>query len=150
MQRTTAQPVYEQALLDALVGALDVIPAGKLLSATPKVELFTNNYNPTGADTYAAFTKAAFTGYAPVSLVFSDGAVNLSNGDQARVANAPFVAGALSGAVTVYGYIISDGSANVYIAELFGVPVNFVNLGDYLSLDLIIGLPLRYPVPASA
>jgi hypothetical protein len=137
----SSNPTNEVALLDNLLLALNARPAAALLT-TPKVELYTNNYSPTGTDAYASFTKAAFTGYAAAAITFDAVPVNLANGSQALIGSVVFQATNGVTPASVTGYILSDGAANVYMAESFPVPLAFVNPGDFLQVDLLYVLDL--------
>ena len=141
MYRISQSPVWQVAVLDALLAALNARPAGALFT-TPKLDLYVNNYAPTGNDAFSAFTLATFHGYAEVTPVFNAPG-NLQGNDQAVTSSGFFQATA--GGITVatcYGYLLSDGAANVYFAEQFAVPVGFANPGDFLDLDLVLPLKL--------
>jgi hypothetical protein len=140
MYRWSIQPTIFQALLDAMLGALNVRPAAALL-VTPKIELYTNVVAINGQNTWASFTKPTFNGYAAQAVTWS-AVGNLLNGDQVLPTMVNFGATA-GGAIadTCRGYILSDGATVVYMAEQFQAPVAFATPGDFL--DLAVKLVLK-------
>jgi hypothetical protein len=133
---------YAKSLLDALLGCFSARPAAALL-VTPKVELFSGSTVPGPNSAYGDFTRALFTGYAPVALTLS-APINPSVNTQAVIGNALFsIPG--PGPITpdtATGYIITDGVSIYYGGERFAAPVNFTNIGDFLDLNVALPLPV--------
>lgn len=141
MYRRTLTPVINRAFATAMLNAGGTRPAAALLT-TPKIELFSNNITPTPDTPWASFTAIAFTGYAQYAWVPE--AVGNVGADIGLPGSSHFAATATpSPSVTALGYILSDGAAVVYMAELFAQPVPFVLSGDYLDLDVIIPFILK-------
>lgn len=140
MYRKTAKLTYAQALLDAMLGGLDVVP-GTAFLVTPKIELFAGATPVTPTSAWADFTKATFHGYAVASVTLNAPG-NLVGGDQARTATVFFHAtsGGSLGPQQIDGYILSDGAAIFYGGELFQTPVQIAAVGDFLQVDVILPL----------
>jgi len=135
MYRWSVQPVIWRALLQAFLNAVVTRPAA-LLIATPKIELYTNIITLTGANAWGDFTKATFAGYAQAAVTWAD-VGNLLGGDQVLGTQVNFAADTpIVTPETIRGYIVSDGAANVYMAENFAVPVPFATGGDYLDINV--------------
>jgi len=139
-------PVYSRAILDALLGALDVVPGAALL-VTPFVHLFTAGPSPITIDSVPAdFTEATFTGYAADSLALPLlGPITADSLNQGVHQEVDFLAGAVSPpGETILGYWIDEaasGGTDFYMGEIFETPVAISALGNYISLDVVF--PLR-------
>jgi hypothetical protein len=140
---TSVAPTWNRVLIEDLLAALMTRPAGAQLT-TPTVHLYTSVSQAIGPNTpQSAFTEANFTGYSAVVLSTLLGPINLPGTDGYGVhQEADFTATAVvSPGQTVLGYWIDNGTSTMYYAEAFSAPVPFVNSGDFLSLDVIFGLP---------
>lgn len=148
-QMQTKNPVLGSALVDALLSALDTVPAGALL-VTPKVKLFTAGPTPILPTSVSAdFTEATFTGYAPVALTLPLlGPINADSNDRAAHNEADFLAGAVvAPGEVILGYWIDDSVAaptTFYLGEIFETPVPITALGDYISLDVLFPSALSF------
>ncbi len=140
-ERVTKTFVWSRALVAAMLATLTARPAAALLT-TPVVNLFTGVTVPSPNSAVADFTVATFHGYTAQSISPA-GPVNLSPEIIGLVDNVIFIA--TSGGViadTVTGYFLSDGATAYYGGERFLESVNFANVGDFLSLDAMLPLPL--------
>jgi hypothetical protein len=139
---TSQAPIWQAPVLQDMLKALTTVPAGVLL-ATPKLELFKAGPQFTGNDTWTAYTKCGFSGYAAAAATIGPPG-NLKNLDQACVVSAHFEAtGVLTASETAIGYMLSDATANIYLGEFFPQPMAFAIAGDFLSLDVVLPLILR-------
>lgn len=143
MFQVTTNPVYTQALADALLGALHGASTIGLL-VTPTVHLRVDNKIPTPLSKGSDFTEAAFAGYAADTVSFTLAVpVNVATAVRAIQADADFVAGAVTAPVSCTGYWVDNGAstpAMTYMAENFMAPVPIVNNGDFIALDLIFAI----------
>jgi len=138
-------PVYSRAILDALLGALDTVPAAALL-VTPFVHLFTAGPSPITPDSVPAdFTEATFTGYAADALALPLlGPITADSLHQGVHQEVDFLAGAVTppGQV-ILGYWIDEAATagtDFYMGEIFEVPIPIAALGNYISLDVVFPL----------
>lgn len=137
----TTNPIFGRPLVDALLGALSVVPGAALL-ATPHVHLFTAGPTPiTSASLPADFTEATFVGYAAQALNLPlVGPINADDDHRGVHNEENFLGGAIvAPGETVLGYWIDNAAAAgtiMYMAETFETPVQFANPGDFLSLDV--------------
>lgn len=133
---------YTRALVAAMLGSLATRPAGPLLT-TPTVHLFSAVGGTITPNTVIAdFTQCTFAGYAPVVLPALSAVVNLEpTYTYGSHAECDWVAGAIvSPGQFVLGYWIDDGATTLYASEQFGTAVPLVLPGDFISLDIILGL----------
>ena len=140
MERQTVSPVMTQVLGQNVLAQYTV---GTLIGVTSKLKLFkAGPANPTPLNGVADFTECDFVGYGAKTITNASltGPVNLPNGNgDGLIQNESFIAGALVAAQSALGYYLTDSTgAILYYAEAFAVAVNFVNPGDFLSLDLIL------------
>jgi len=139
--RTTSTFVWAKTMVNAFLAALTARPAAALL-VTPVVNLYTGATVPTGDSVVADYTDATFNGYAAASIA-PLGPVNLTPEVVGLIDSVLFIA--TTGGViadTVTGYYLSDGATAYYGGERFAAPVNFADVGDFLSLDCILPLPI--------
>jgi hypothetical protein len=129
--------VWARALVGAMLGALGTRPAAALL-VTPKVDLYTNNYDPLPTDAVATYTLPTFTGYAAAAVTLG-GPVNTGPHTQSMEGTVTFTMTATTaGTAVCYGCILTDGAAAFYGAYKFPAPVNFNVAGDFLSLTVVL------------
>lgn len=138
----TRHLTISRALSAAMVGALSARPAAALL-VTPTVKLFTaltGVISP--VSTVSQFVEATFVGYAAAVLPALSAVINLPSGTGVGAhAEVDFLGGAVVfPGETIMGYWIDDGAGGFIAAELFDNVVTIVNLGDFLSLDVVFGL----------
>lgn len=142
---TSNRVVFGTAFLNTVIGALNTLPAAKLINAA-KVRLNQlNGFNPAPGSTIAglAANEATFTGYTPGGLAFAAGAaVNLSPNAQGSLTAVLFQATGSTTGNTIFGYWIDDGT-NFIMGEAFpaGSPVIFANNGDFL--ELFVEIPMQ-------
>lgn len=140
----TKKANYSRGLVDALLGALSVVPGAALL-ATPKLVLWVDGPAITPDWDPAAYAAPTFHGYAPAAVTLS-GVVNIGGTDLAVVATKDFIATA-GGTIddSCNGYALVDTTLAIpYLIERFDTPIAFGAIGDFLEIDLIIPLPLVY------
>lgn len=146
----TQEMTWANAVLDSMLEALTTRPAGALLT-TPTVHLFTAGPQPiSGTSVPGDFTEATFSGYAAVTLSGFLGPINLPSNDGRGVhQEADFLAGAGAGppGQSILGYWLDNGSTTFYGGETFQTPVQIVNPGDFLSLDVVF--PINNPASAN-
>jgi hypothetical protein len=78
-----------------------------------RLKLFTNDYTPTESDTTSDYTEASVTGYSDLTLTI--GAWNIATIGATSWATYAEQTFNLSGAVTVYGYHVTDLSGATLI-----------------------------------
>lgn len=128
-----ASSYFNQAILS---GAISATSAAGILS-TSKLNLFTNNFTPTGASVLADFTLASYTGYSQKSVswgtVFDEG-----DGSWSVTSNAVHeFTGPTSGAgVTAYGYVVTDGATpqKVLWSELLAASKTLTTTTDAVNV----------------
>jgi hypothetical protein len=132
--------VWQKSILDGMLGALSTVPAAVLM-LTPKIELYNSNTIPKPTSVHGDFTLTTFSGYAAKAVTLTPPG-NLTNLDQCVTSTASFTATTGTPFVSdvVTGYMVTDGTATVYAAELFASPVPIAQPGDFLDLDLILPL----------
>lgn len=106
------------ALMLADVGAAEILDTF-FNGANLTLKLFTSNTTPADTDTAATYTEAAGGGYAAKTLTAGSWTVaQVSNIATASYAKQDFAfTGALTGAASVYGYFVVDGSGTLIFAE---------------------------------
>jgi hypothetical protein len=119
--------MYSQALSQVLAAAGAV---------TYYLRLYSNNHTPVLDESPSNFTECSGSGYAAIGLVAGNWTVTDTAGDVA--ATYPQQTFTLTGALTIYGYYITDaGKTTVYWAELFaGGPITFGSGGGAFLLSL--------------
>jgi len=135
-------------ILDAIVTAA---PLATILDGGV-LRLFTNNpvidpdFDP------ANFVEATFVGYAAETPLVFSAVGNVDPVGRLVHVEANFVAGAIvAPGETVLGYWCENaGGTQLFFAEKFATPVQFVNNGDFLSLDVVLELPYIWPVTPEA
>lgn len=146
-ERTAANPVLAQSLVDALLGTLTSAPGAALLT-TPTVHLFTAGPALITPSTVVAdFTEATFVGYLEQALGLIASPINLPNGNgRGRISVTTYVAGAgiVAPGETVLGYWIDNNGSTFYCGERFASPVAFESGGDFLELLAILPV-LAFP-----
>jgi hypothetical protein len=104
----------------------------QILNAGVKYRLFTNNIVPTLSTILSGLTEAAFGGYAPVALTFSNYTTNGVSGHNGFAIASPITFTNSSGSSqSVYGYYVTDSANTVLLAvALFdSAPVVIPNAG---------------------
>lgn len=139
--------IMGRPLADALLSALDTLPAAALL-VTPKVHLFTAGPNPILPTSLPVdFTEATFVGYSPQALTLPLlGPIN-GAGQIIGVHNeVDFLGGAVvAPGEIILGYWVDEanvGGTKMYYGELFVTPIPIVNAGDFVSLDMVAMMPM--------
>jgi len=105
----------------------------RILTATVKYRLFTNNVTPALGDVVATYTEAAWTGYAAVSQTFSDFTINGVSGHNGFAIAPPISFSNSSGSpVNAYGYFVtnSGGTILLAVARFDSAPVTIANGGS--------------------
>lgn len=138
--------VIKPDLADALLDTLSAVPGAELLDA-PEAILFTNTVQFTPETELADLTLATFVGYAPDALGALLGPVQLPNGARGLHAEVDFIAGAVvAPGETIWGYAITNGAGTIlYGGESFADGIPIANPGDFISLDVIFGMPTEWP-----
>jgi hypothetical protein len=98
----------------------------QILTAGVKYRLFVNAITPTLGTVLASLTEASFSGYAPVSLSWSNYTLNGVSGHNGYALAPPIVFTNSSGtSQNVYGYYVTDSADTLLLAvALFdGAPV---------------------------
>jgi hypothetical protein len=119
--------VYEQA--EKLVAAAS-IASSELNNCT--MHLFSNNYIPSGKDTIASFTEAAFSGYANATIAtwgtpFYDGAGNAKT----VATSVEFTQNGGNITDVAYGYWLQSGNSTILGAQRFtDAPIAFNGAGN--------------------
>jgi hypothetical protein len=134
--------VLQETVAAALLAALSARPAGALF-ATPTCHLFTAvSQAITPTTPVSAFTEASFTGYVAVTLGTLLGPILLPSNDGLAVqTDADFLSTAHQAtSQNILGYWIDNASTVCYMAEQFLAPIPIVNLGDFISLDVIFAV----------
>lgn len=148
MFRRTQRLTFGRELQDAILGAMGAAPIAELLDGV-KVKLYTDTISPGPTSVPGDFTEPAFTGYAEVALPSPlEGPGNLSeSGSRGIHGEVNFECTADPGSPeTVQGYFIVNAAEDTLIAaEQFEEPVSFGDAGDFLSLDVIIGIAADQP-----
>ena len=85
----------------------------RVLSVNSLLKLFTNDYTPDDTTVLSDMEEAAGSGYAQKTLVPGSWVITNPGDAQAAYAKQDFV---LSGAMTVYGYYITDSPATKILA----------------------------------
>ena len=133
-------PVWSQALLAAMLAAIQTRPAAALTAAL-KVHLYTAGPSPIlPTSTPSSFTEATFTGYAAVTLGTLSGPIITPGATcEGLFANASFIGTTGLTPQTILGYWIDDGSTNFVLGEAFPTPIQIVHPGDFIDLAAILG-----------
>jgi hypothetical protein len=125
----------EQLLLDA--------STGKVPPATPwTLRLFANNHDPAKDDLAANYTEAAGAGYAPIDL---DASQLTTVPGSPTVTSYPQQQFTFTGAITVYGYYITDANGDEIFAEKLASPYSspvsggFVRVTPQVTLGSVSG-----------
>jgi len=144
MYGTSKAPVWRRGILNNLLATLSTRPAAALLT-TPLVHLITGTPTLTPDMPIATLSasEATFTGYAPIALTPLVGPVNLNAGADGLLCTVNFLEaapGTVQNNVTGY-YVDENAGVDWVLAELFPFPVPMVISGDFLSLDVLLGLP---------
>jgi hypothetical protein len=139
---TSRNVTYNQTLIQAAVEAFKTA-AGAALLATPKIHLFSNDFQPMPTTLIGDFTEAAFSGYAAVSAVLT-GPVNFGLTASALVSPGVFLATDVDPFVpdTLRGWVLEDSGGSVwYAAERFPTPIPITSAGDFVDLSIALALP---------
>lgn len=144
---SSQSPVMGQALMDAILNALDTNPAAALL-VTPKLRLYTAGPTPITRDSVVAdFTEAGFDGYAEVAVVLSN-PVTLPSGDgRGSLASGNFIMDGSADPQTVLGYYIVSDTNDFVLGEAFETPVPMSAPGDFIALDVFFFTSNTVQVP---
>lgn len=142
MYMQTQTLTYSRAFMDALLGAMTVVPGAALLAAF-KVRLLKVGVGVITPDTVIGDLtayEADYSGYVAATPTLA-GPVRLSNSDEGLIVSVPFIAGVASPFVpnTIAGYFLSVGA--VFVAgELFAPagPVPLGYPGSFLDLNLCV------------
>jgi len=140
---TAQNPVWNRKVISEMLAALSTVPLAALLTA-PKVRLLGSAISIDQDTPMSALTsaEATYTGYVAVALPALVGPVNSVPGMEALFGSVSFVAPSpLTVTGILYGYFV-DGVAGATwaIAESFPSPFPFALPGDFLDLDLLLGL----------
>jgi hypothetical protein len=130
------------SLAASLLAALSTRPGSALL-LTPTVHLYTaKSALISPQSTVAQFTEAAFPGYAAVAQPTLLGPINLPSGEGIGVhSESDFLCSTSSTpGETILGYWVDNGGSTFYAAEQFANPIQILNQGDFVSLDLVYGV----------
>ena len=143
MDFTSQNPIWRRTVITEFLKALSVIPAATILTG-PKVHLLGGTVQLNTDTPLATLTAAevAYTGYAPVALPILTGPVNNIPGMEGMFADVTFVApNPLTVTALLYGYWI-DGltPADWAMAEMFPQPYRLSVPGDFLDINLLLGL----------
>ncbi len=124
---------------EGIISYLEAFMLNKSASANLKLHLYTNNYTPAASSTLASFTECADSGYTAVSLTGSTWSI-ADDGSGTSHASYPQQTFTFNGAVTLYGYYVTDtGTNKVCWAEKFSSSLTFA-AGDSFNLTLKIKL----------
>lgn len=147
MFRQSTTTYWGQALVDALLNALSVVPGAALLTA-PEAHLVFQATTPLDQDydpANLATDECSFDGYAAAALPALSALGNYPPISRGKHAEVDFVAGAAIAepGQTAIGYVVTNGAGTaLYLAETFVAPVPFGSPGDFLSLDVIFTEPM--------
>lgn len=107
-----------------------VMQLTRILTATVKYHLYTNNYTPDLAATLSSVTEASWTGYAAVSLTDSNYTITGVTAHNGYAIAAPISFSNTSGSSqNAYGYYVTDSSATklLAIARFDSAPLSIAN-----------------------
>jgi len=122
-----------------IISFLESFMLHKSANADLKLHLYTNNHTPVASDTLANYTECTDTNYAAVTLTGANWSV-ADNGSGTSQATYPTVNWTFAGAVTIYGYHVTDGATTkVCWAELFSASLSF-GAGQTLAFTINITL----------
>lgn len=102
------------------------------------LRLYSNNYTPVEASTYASFTEATFTGYSAEALTAGSWTITAADPSTAAYPQVTFTSSAGSQNQDIYGYYVTRATGpEVVFAELFtDGPYNIANNGDAIKITL--------------
>jgi hypothetical protein len=102
------------------------------------LRLYSNNYTPVEASTYASFTEATFTGYSAAALTAGSWTITAADPSTAAYPQVTFTSTAGSQNQNIYGYYVTRATGpEVVFAELFtDGPYNIANNGDAIKITL--------------
>jgi len=102
------------------------------------LRLYSNNYTPVEASTYASFTEATFTGYSAEALTAGSWTITAADPSTAAYPQVTFTSSAGSQNQDIYGYYVTRATGpEVVFAELFtDGPYNIANNGDAIKVTL--------------
>ncbi len=102
------------------------------------LRLYSNNYTPVEASTYASFTEATFTGYSAEALTAGSWTITAADPSTAAYPQVTFTSSAGSQNQNIYGYYVTRATGpEVVFAELFtDGPYNIANNGDAIKITL--------------
>lgn len=102
------------------------------------LRLYSNNYTPIEASTYASFTEATFTGYSAAALTAGSWTITAADPSTAAYPQVTFTSTAGSQNQNIYGYYVTRATGpEVVFAELFtDGPYNIANNGDAIKITL--------------
>lgn len=138
---TSVAPFWFETFLKSVADSLLTLPGASLFTAA-EVMLWTNDdLLPDRTTTFADLTEATFVGYARQTPAAWAGPLNLSANSTGLMASVLFEGGAIvAPGETCYGYALLDGTPEIILVEKFTTPIDFVNSGDFLQLDVIAAL----------
>ncbi len=150
MYLQSVNPVYSAAYWQAVANLMTGLAAyfvGDLEGAY--LGLFVDNVNPiTPGDEGASIVEASFPGYAGVNIAVSQPVVNFPNGSGAGVlGSAAYICTSdPTPAQSILGYfLIGSVTGQLLCSEYFPAPVQIVDAGDFVYLDVIFGWPAGAP-----
>jgi hypothetical protein len=147
MQRRSANVVWHRDTIGDILDAIaTAAPLAEILDGA-ELRLFQNAFVPNPDMVPTDFTDATFVGYALHTPVVWSAVGNVDPYGRAVHGEGNFVAGAIVAAQLIYGYVLTTAAkAAVLCAEQFVTPVNFVNPGDFLELDVYLQLAYNWAV----
>lgn len=143
--QTSVQPQLTKSFVDAIIGCFAAVPAFALLR-TPKLHLLLASVALTENTTVADLTpsEATYTGYTPggIALPAPSGPFDLLPTIDGNIYHAVFaVSGPVVTTNTIFGYWVDGNTgADLYFAEIFATPSAMVAVGDFLDLDVLLGV----------
>ena len=126
---------------------LTAVPTTPIISG-PSVGLFVTGPSPITPDSLEAdFIEPTFDSYAKITLTLAVGPIILpSNVGLGMSQSVTWIVGGAGGAATIVGYFVVDTSGLV-MAEYFATPIQMVNPGDFIQLD--VNFPFQFAVPVT-
>lgn len=122
-------------------GMLQTADAMHTYLALSTMDLFMNSIAVNNSTVAADLTEAVFTGYASQTYTTTPAPVNdlIAGGYSIYLPSHVFTCTTAPGAaVTIYGCMLKDAAGDLIAAANFGTPLNIVNVGDSVALQVTL------------